>query len=119
MSRHVEQRHNLRVNVPLTAWIYIRDQPPRLTVTKNVGRHGVFLEIGQDVFGDTRVVDIVISDGVDSESMRTRGWVVHSTESGTGIMLRDMLTPALYRGRRATRETSALRPSLVKSQHVR
>jgi hypothetical protein len=97
MKRQVEKRHGPRVDIPLEAWIYIKDRPPLRAVTKNISRDGMLLDTAQAAVTDTRVVDIVFTDIVAASAVRTRGLVIHSSPSGTGVMLRHALPPALFK----------------------
>jgi len=97
MKREVEKRHGQRVHVPLETWIYINDKPPLRAVTINVSRDGMLLDTALNIFSGARVIDIVFADITAASTVRTRGLVIHSSSTGTGVMLRQPLPLSLFK----------------------
>jgi hypothetical protein len=91
----MEHRLHPRISSSHTAWISIGTIPPLATTTGNISADGLLLKMTHPSLTPTKVIQVAVEHGANHSQWRSRAIVVHTSRSGTGVLLLNPLPEAM------------------------
>ena len=89
-----DHRLHPRIASHHAAWVEIGEMPLLATTIGNISKDGLLLHLTHPALMPTAVVQVIMEDPVSHSPWKSRAMVVHTSLSGTGVLLLNTLTPA-------------------------
>jgi len=105
----VEHRYGERLSITLDVLLKRQGKPVLRGRVRNIGLGGVLIRMESGVLMERKMVDIELP--LDSASndgcCRVKGWVVHSSDAGVGLLFRSLTQENYQRLRQFIQQQSA------------
>jgi hypothetical protein len=83
----MEHRTHQRIAAHHAVWIQIGEIPPLPATTGNVSRDGLLLKLTHPSLKPSAVVKVIMEHPLDRSLWKSSALVVHTSASGTGVLL--------------------------------